>query len=579
MKTYSYQNGVLVSNEPNTQAKKLPPLANVSTFDDLKKANAAIAKEGGTQRINSVKNLGTLKGPEYEEGFELSEELVDVFGNEGAIDELMEIFEKNQIPLGLLDKLKSLGNYDVNFIIDDSGSTTLSSDALLKEAHPCMTENMTVNPRERMTRFQEIESRVHYLIDFLAYFPSITLSFTFLNSSGNTVNELKAGKSFGVTNSEKKAPKDFAAQLHQEIINRFKFKQKFATPIKRELTASLELAEEIDKPTHHYLLTDGLPSDAGVEDIINIVRNRKSPANNPITLCSCSNEDKEVAWLKSVEEAAYYCSESDDYQDERREVRKDQGPAFPFTKGFWLMMQAAAALNPNDLDQMDENLPFTKNIFEKLLGRTLSNTEYRYYFDLNPHAKLYRDLYADFSDGAQHKTAKEIVSQHTRQTREKIAGYQDGSLPGNDSEANLYAYIPLSRDTFTKLFHPDIANAQAMAPIVESSGCCGFFSEPPPLPVQPCRFVAIEVYKNYFDSLPAIQIMSDSCKASLFDALSQERHVHAHKLIDFNALQAQIDGRTNDVSSVVSNNSHLQVEHIQPQIAGGFSVPATSGAF
>jgi hypothetical protein len=36
--------------------------------------------------------------------------------------------------------------------------------------------------------------------------------------------------------------------------------------------------------------------------------------------------------MKDIEEIASFCAEVDDYNDERDEVMKDQGKAFPYTK-------------------------------------------------------------------------------------------------------------------------------------------------------------------------------------------------------------------------------------------------------
>ena len=41
--------------------------------------------------------------------------------------------------------------------------------------------------------------------------------------------------------------------------------------------------------------------------------------------------------------------------DESREILKDQGKALPFTVGFYLICSLVAAMNPNDLDAMDES--------------------------------------------------------------------------------------------------------------------------------------------------------------------------------------------------------------------------------
>jgi hypothetical protein len=85
--------------------------------------------------------------------------------------------------------------------------------------------------------------------------------------------------------------------------------------------------------------------------------------------------------MKDAEELCPYCSESDDFKDEGMEVMKDQGAALPYTKGFHLICTLVAAMNPDDLDAMDESVPFTKNTLDNLLGIQHPEDSYRYYFD------------------------------------------------------------------------------------------------------------------------------------------------------------------------------------------------------
>ena len=51
----------------------------------------------------------------------------------------------------------------------------------------------------------------------------------------------------------------------------------------------------------------------------------------------------------------------------------------------WLLSNLVAAINPHDLDALDENVPFTKYTLDSLLGVTTSYADYKYYFDCNPH--------------------------------------------------------------------------------------------------------------------------------------------------------------------------------------------------
>ncbi len=46
------------------------------------------------------------------------------------------------------------------------------------------------------------------------------------------------------------------------------------------------------------------------------------------------------------------------------------------------MCTLVAALNPTDLDALDESVPFTKKTLDNLLGRELSVEEYQRYWQL-----------------------------------------------------------------------------------------------------------------------------------------------------------------------------------------------------
>lgn len=67
--------------------------------------------------------------------------------------------------------------------------------------------------------------------------------------------------------------------------------------------------------------------------------------------------------------------------DESREVLADQGAALPYTRGFWLICQLVAAMNPDDLDAMDESVPLTKATLDNLLGVQHNEESYRHYFN------------------------------------------------------------------------------------------------------------------------------------------------------------------------------------------------------
>jgi uncharacterized protein YchJ len=85
--------------------------------------------------------------------------------------------------------------------------------------------------------------------------------------------------------------------------------------------------------------------------------------------------------MKDAEEIAPYCSESDDFKDEAEEVMRDQGAALPYSKGFYLICTLVGAMNPDDLDAMDESVPFTKATLDNLLGIQHNEESYRHYFN------------------------------------------------------------------------------------------------------------------------------------------------------------------------------------------------------
>jgi hypothetical protein len=128
------------------------------------------------------------------------------------------------------------------------------------------------------------------------------------------------------------------------------------------------------------------------KEIERLLVHRQNPEGNPVTFISCTNEDGAVEWMKDVEEIAPYCSEADDFDDEAREVLRDQGLALPFTRGFHLICSLVAAMNPDDLDAMDESVPFTKATLDNLLGIEHNEESFRHYFNCFQEAQRKRSI-------------------------------------------------------------------------------------------------------------------------------------------------------------------------------------------
>lgn len=275
------------------------------------------------------------------------------------VDQLGSVLEKYEVPMGLMNKLMMLSEYaSLEFIIDDSGSMQMNSD--------------TINPitRKHNTRWEEAHQRLKEMIEILAYVPFNQIGIEFLNRKDRVT--LKRN---GMT------PDVFLQGAVEQIDAQFARGPSGTTPALEKLQESFLRGQGVS--IARYFFGDGLPNGGrrAISEIVRIVRNRQEPAMNPLTFISCTNEDEAVEWMKDCEEVAPFCSESDDFGDESREVLEDQGEALPYTRGFWLICQLVAAMNPDDLDAMDESVPFTKNTLDNLLGIKHNEESYRYYFD------------------------------------------------------------------------------------------------------------------------------------------------------------------------------------------------------
>lgn len=292
------------------------------------------------------------------------------------------------------------------------------SDVTLNEAtHYILPPGTAIDKRRLMTRWQEAENRLHIILDILSFIPIQNLDIRFLNAP-NVISLPRIGKD----------PNVFQREAHEIVRHTFAtLEVKYKTPTFRELNKAFQESARYMEPTIHYFFTDGVPSDASTETVAQLITNRIRPEHNPLTLISCSDNDDEVDWMKEVEEIAPYCAEIDDYKSEKEEVIYDQGPAFPYTKGFWLICQLVAAINPDDLDAIDENLPFTKYTLDNILGRVHTYQEYQFYFEKNPHAPLYVDLYQRFM--TEQGFTRSIVSRDEQRRRETGAGYRNGKRP------------------------------------------------------------------------------------------------------------------------------------------------------
>ena len=246
----------------------------------------------------------------------------------------------------------------LEFIIDDSGSMLCNTDS---------NDPVTHKP---ISRWKEAQLRVKEMIDILAYVPFPQIVVEFLNRRDRVI-----------LTRHGRAPAIFIHDANSKIDAVFSRGPAGTTPALEKLQESLIKGQGMS--IARYFFGDGIPNGGewAQKEIVNILMNRQDPEGNPITFISCTDENDQVEWMKDAEEIVPYCSESDDFKEEGLEVLRDQGVALPYTKGFHLICTLVAAMNPDDLDAMDESVPFTKNTLDNLLGIQHPEESYKYYFD------------------------------------------------------------------------------------------------------------------------------------------------------------------------------------------------------
>lgn len=287
-----------------------------------------------------------------------------------------DLFDKYQIPRGMLAKLKLLQRFKrLDFLIDDSGSMLSPSDPFA-------------------SRWAEVENRLLQMMELVQFVETGPIHISFFNHPDELVIERQEGQT----------PAEFLDVAKNAIRDKFRtVKPSGNTPLKRVLQQALRTNE----PRAIYLMTDGVPSDGTINEISWMIQNRRNPQDTPIALLSCTDKTPEVEWLKRVEGKAPFVSELDDWETEQAEVRSGQGGWFPFTQGLWLICQLVAAMCPDDLDALDEGVPFTRKTLSELLGRMITDSEYQTYFRQHPGYAIYNSLADQFANGD--VTAREIL--------------------------------------------------------------------------------------------------------------------------------------------------------------------------
>lgn len=303
-------------------------------------------------------------------------------GNE-LLANLQKVFAEYEVPIGLLSKLPALADYRLYFIVDDSGSMTSKSDVLCAKA--CEFMGDLCENRGHMSRWQEVQNRLHGMFRVLPLVPTLEISIAFLNR-----------KDSYVLNRKGNTPEQFEQEAHALINKLFEQQPTGSTPIYEKLKSALAARKG---KTKYFLFTDGEP-DGGPDaiwSISDLLCRRPSPQDCPFTFISCTNESAE--WMKIVEGKAPYVAELDDDKTEEQEIVKKQGKVFSKyvkIRGLLAVGTLVSDINPEDLDALDEPQPFTKKTLNELSGYINSDKSYEDYFTHHPSYRKYRYLSEQF---------------------------------------------------------------------------------------------------------------------------------------------------------------------------------------
>ncbi len=446
------------------------PLAVVSSVEDVMEASGIQAQHARISVPMADSSASTIEMLQDEDMLTKYKSRCTLDGGE-LLDKIGEIFAKYETPLGMVNKLMMLTEYNLDFIVDDSRSMSSPTDVDGLDASEPVKSMIRAQlgkepiPGQKMTRLQEAEDRLHIMIGLLAYIPVEHIQVRFLNARTPLVLDRK-----------EKTPDEFKDYAHHAIRQRFSGLQLGLTPVKEPLQTGFNYPGKWS----HYLFNDGEPSEGG-RAIADLICRRADPENHALTLISCTDNDRETAWMKLVDELATYVAEVDDYSDERDEVIKKQGAAFPFTRGLWILCQLVASINPFDLDALDENLPFTRHTLNNILGRKLNPDEYQYYFERNPNAELYVYEYARFLN--EEVFAKEIICSDVQLARERAAGYVEGERHSRALApigAQLAHITEAARRAFIEQYRAEDVPSEAVQLSPQTIAPRAAFMPPPP---------------------------------------------------------------------------------------------------
>lgn len=393
------------ANTEATSSKNNSALAIVSSRQDLAAA-AELGHPGGPAETTTA-SIAIMKDESYINAFQTPQISND---RQELFDGLSRIFEKYEAPIGLINKLLALSQHNLNFMIDDCSSMLSDSTSSLAQVTPYIEQRRAENGMNTpvITKWEDVEDRLHIMIDMLAYIPVITMTINFLNRADKIILDHNG-----------KTPQQFSEEAHQQVTRLFNQSPSSGNPYDNNELFTYERLKTIheklenafrtaNRQTMHYFFTDVNPNNIYendlffkkeqiLKDITNSVlwKERGCSAENPITFVNYA-DGSAGEWMRHIESISPYTTMFSYFDIDCKNILEKQGPAFPYTKGFWILSQLLAVIN-RDLDLIDDRDPLPKGNIDYLLGYKLTSNEYKYYFQNVPNSSAFAYIYPHYA--------------------------------------------------------------------------------------------------------------------------------------------------------------------------------------
>jgi hypothetical protein len=201
-----------------------------------------------------------------------------------------------------------------------------------------MKPKMLSSDNNPISQWNESFSRLQSMIEILAYFDIPPITIRFVNRPMKIILE----------KDTKMTPTEFIKTAKSKIAQKANF---FNNVKKTDLI--WKLLKSFNKQKEgtciiRYIFIHGEPA-YPIRVLLKILKQRSKPESNSISII-CSDWDDKDKEMKERAAMIPNCIVSANYIDERAEVGKNQGSAFPFTYGFYLVTQLVSALELNECD-------------------------------------------------------------------------------------------------------------------------------------------------------------------------------------------------------------------------------------